>query len=542
MMGVERKICGGKIWGVGLLVLLLCVLTPSISQAQVVVNDPAPGYRVSQVFQMRTPTRPHRGNDIAVPCGTVLPTQAPVNCLPPDPQGYGNQASVSLGCEVTMLYAHLTVCVSGQSQVTTGGAPGSPGAGNSEGCHLHYEVRIAGSAVDPQRAYGQNLCDPAVRQDLISNAQSVLGSYAGGGGGATGGQTTGSGTSTTPPPTVTPVIVSVIYIPGGTVINPGAGYYEVTHVNGRVERIIDLRGEGVTLAQMPPTIENFVLTSPTSNPELVTGCATDTWTAMVNQSVLQTRREMAINERYVVKPDSVMAYSCLSEQLMQVGQGAGVFSESQLWANRQVDLLDGFSQTVTIDMGRNSLDGAINNVAREPYEYFLQSVFSHDFLAGQAPGLIGSGDGDEDGNSQAGTTCGAMSQVWRIAKCMNVTDDPMFPTFEQMIGTDPRRFPPNLRCSDTGITQNMIDIARGRDIQRDPITTHLTMMNGTECHPPIATGITVERQEGASQITTRRRAADGLCITAGCSYQNTGVGPGYCEVSQPDQGPFANGR
>jgi hypothetical protein len=283
---------------------------------------------------------------------------------------------------------------------------------------------------------------------------------------------------------------------------------------------------------MPPTTEEFIQsTSNTNNP--VTGCATDTWTAMVNQSVLQTRREMAINQRYIVKPDSVMAYSCLSEQFTLVGKHAGVLSESQRWANKQVDILNGNTVTVTVDMGSNSLDGAINNVATEPYEFFLQSFYNYDFLAGQAPGLTGSPQGDEDGMSQAHAPCGAMSKVWQIAKCMNVTDDPLFPKFEELIGKDPRKFPSNYACNDTGITQNMINIARGSEVKKDNVDTYLEMLYTGACHPPIRTGITVYRREGEGQISKERTYSDGLCITIGCSYQNSGSGNGRCEVKHP---------
>jgi hypothetical protein len=258
---------------------------------------------------------------------------------------------------------------------------------------------------------------------------------------------------------------------------------------------------------------------------------------MVNQAVLQTRREMLINERYVLKADSVMAYSCLANQLANVGQNAGVFSESQLWANRQVDILNGQTVTVTIDMGRYSLDGAISNVALEPYEHFLRSMFGHDFLGGMAHGLI-AGEGDEDHahGGQDHAPCGVMRQVWQVAKCMNLSDDPLFPRFEDLITaeSDPRRFPEGTECRNTGITQNMINIARGQNVRRDAIDTYLPMMYSGTCNPPIATGITVERQRGAGQITTTIRHADGLCITAGCSYQNTGgSGMGRCEIRQP---------
>lgn len=530
-MGEERIKYGVHILTAGLLVLLVFMLSVANAYAQqsVVINPPINSH-LNQPFQMRTATRAHRGHDYRAHCGTPVTTPATVQTCQMR-GGYGLLGTVSHGCGVTTNYAHLDECHAGTTNIKTGGARGTRNAGNSEACHLHYEILIDGSQVNPASAFGQNLCDPAVRQKLLKEAKDILGSHAGGGGGATPGQTEGSGT---PGQTTTDSnnIQSAVYIPGGTTTNPGVGYYQVTYVDGRVVNHVDLRAQEVTVSQLPPTTEEFIQsTNNTNNP--VTGCATDTWTAMVNQAVLQTRREMAINQRYIVKPDSVMAYSCLSEQLKLVGEHAGVLSETKRWANKQVDILNGNTATVTVDMGSNSLDGAINNVATQPYESYLQSLFNYDFLAGQAAGLTGSPQDDETGVSQMHAPCGAMSKVWQIAKCMNVTDDPLFPKFEELIGKDPRKFPSSYACNDTGITQNMIDTARGSKVKKDNVDTYLEMLYTGACHPPISTGITVYRREGAEQISKERTYSDGLCITIGCSYQNTGSGNGRCEVKHP---------
>lgn len=519
-MGQERNITGNKVVLAGFMVLFFAILNPVlvIAQTSVVINEPTT-YERNQPFQMRTPTRPHRGHDYLVPCGTTIQTQAPVQCMTAG--GYGSLAEASHGCGVVTRYAHLNSCVAGQSSVVSGGARGSEGAGNSEGCHLHYELRINGTAVNPASAFGQNLCDPATQQRLIEEAQSILNGQAGGGGGTTpnpnnptggtpGGTTGGNN------------VQSVTYVPGGTLTNPGRGYYEIVTTDGRVIREIDLSGTDPGAAPLPPTNTDVVVPGGAGTGE-VTGCATDTWTAMVNQSVLQTRREMLFNERYIAKPDSVMAYSCLSEQLLLAGQEIGpIFSESQLWVNKDVDILNGETVTVNVDMGTSSLDGAIVNVATEPYEGYLMSMFNHDFLGGTAAIEDAGGGGHEDhshSTSQEHTPCGIMAEVWQMAKCMDATDDPLFFRFEELIDFDPRAYPENYACNNTGITQGMIDIARGAEVLFDPVMPRMEMILPIAgCYPAIATGITVERQEGAGQISTRVTSPDGVCITSGCRY------------------------
>jgi murein DD-endopeptidase MepM/ murein hydrolase activator NlpD len=67
--------------------------------------------------------------------------------------GYGNMVEVDHGGGLSTRYAHLsTISVSPGRQVAPGAIVGRVGSsGRSTGPHLHYEVRIDGEPVDPQR-------------------------------------------------------------------------------------------------------------------------------------------------------------------------------------------------------------------------------------------------------------------------------------------------------------------------------------------------------------------------------------------------------
>lgn len=67
--------------------------------------------------------------------------------------GYGNMVEVDHGHGLTTRYAHLSqMLVSDGQQVAAGAIVGRVGStGRSTGPHLHYETRIDGDAVDPQR-------------------------------------------------------------------------------------------------------------------------------------------------------------------------------------------------------------------------------------------------------------------------------------------------------------------------------------------------------------------------------------------------------
>ncbi len=96
----------------------------------------------------------HRGTDIGASCGANLYAATGGTVVYAGPNGsYGNWVLLSHGDGVSTGYAHIRdggIYVGVGDRVAAGeviAAVGSTGA--STGCHLHYEVRIDGSAVDP---------------------------------------------------------------------------------------------------------------------------------------------------------------------------------------------------------------------------------------------------------------------------------------------------------------------------------------------------------------------------------------------------------
>jgi murein DD-endopeptidase MepM/ murein hydrolase activator NlpD len=67
--------------------------------------------------------------------------------------GYGNLVELDHGNGITTRYAHLaSIGVAGDQRVSPGQTLGRVGStGRSTGPHLHYETRIGGDPVDPQR-------------------------------------------------------------------------------------------------------------------------------------------------------------------------------------------------------------------------------------------------------------------------------------------------------------------------------------------------------------------------------------------------------
>ena len=108
------------------------------------------GYRVHPIYGTR---RLHQGIDVSGGSGTPIAAAKGGTVLSAGWRGgYGNAVVLSHGDGVTTLYAHQSsMNVSSGDQVSRGDIIGWVGStGASTGPHLHFEVRINGSAVDPR--------------------------------------------------------------------------------------------------------------------------------------------------------------------------------------------------------------------------------------------------------------------------------------------------------------------------------------------------------------------------------------------------------
>lgn len=115
------------------------------------------GYRTHPVYGT---TRFHSGIDIgatfgdtvmAAASGTVILVSTPCPGCNWGGTGYGNYVVIDHGDGLATLYGHMrSVYVSTGDYVNCGDAIGEVGStGTSTGAHLHFEVRVNGSTVDP---------------------------------------------------------------------------------------------------------------------------------------------------------------------------------------------------------------------------------------------------------------------------------------------------------------------------------------------------------------------------------------------------------
>ncbi len=96
----------------------------------------------------------HTGIDFRAEPGAVVRAAGPGRVTTAEyAGGYGNMVEIDHGNGVTTRYAHLSSIGVTLGQSVAAGTPiGRVGStGRSTGAHLHYETRIEGAAVDPQR-------------------------------------------------------------------------------------------------------------------------------------------------------------------------------------------------------------------------------------------------------------------------------------------------------------------------------------------------------------------------------------------------------
>ena len=125
------------------------------------LKNPAPGYPITSQYGWRThpitgTRRMHTGTDFGVPCGDPVYASADgVVVSSGVAGGYGNRVVLSHGksngASIATTYNHNSrnVVRAGQT-VKEGDTVAMAGTtGSSTGCHLHFEVMVDGSYVDP---------------------------------------------------------------------------------------------------------------------------------------------------------------------------------------------------------------------------------------------------------------------------------------------------------------------------------------------------------------------------------------------------------
>jgi murein DD-endopeptidase MepM/ murein hydrolase activator NlpD len=131
---------------------------PEYQDVAIPAGSPVDRANLTSTFGVRTdPFRAtaamHPGIDLAAPLGTPVYATADgvVDRSEWNDGGYGNLIEIDHGQGIQTRYGHLSQRIAQPGQaVHRGDLIGLMGStGRSTGSHLHYEVRVAGQAIDP---------------------------------------------------------------------------------------------------------------------------------------------------------------------------------------------------------------------------------------------------------------------------------------------------------------------------------------------------------------------------------------------------------
>lgn len=275
--------------------------------------------------------------------------------------------------------------------------------------------------------------------------------------------------------------------------------------------------------------------------------------ALEAKAWLHAQRRITQNKNLILRPDSVLEYSCFDQFLGYIAANpdARRFSENRpaypLW-NPVITAVNEFS-----------LDIALIETIYIPLITYLQQNFQHTYLGGRTEPVPGAPPPWGEYN------CTAMQYVWSLARCRDYIDE-----FEETLGAfdgfydfpwytanDPRVFPPNMPVCDPhpNMADGIIEAYRGEGQdgvhgdewpsfvlfdENDPFpqvydeTDDGGLCNGLYCEDPIEnvlteyhndliihgacdesavipTGVLVQRDDGFTHD-------EHVCSKPGCSY------------------------
>ena len=302
-----------------------------------------------------------------------------------------------------------------------------------------------------------------------------------------------------------------------------------------------------------------------NNPKLDIGdpyvaCDADFMNQIYAKAFIEAERETVINNSIILKPDSVLEYSCYDQIAAAVATAAGpLFSELD-WPYNSVPNPNSGNISISVNMGATHLDGSIERLVLESLDTYANNspngAFFHDFLGGAA-----TGDNNTFSTTVGGVggVCDFMYNVYHIAKCDDFALNAPFITFEDFGGTgilnllttDPRTLPPAPfpQCpAGHRITADLINLAKNYDPGNphqvwpyaafdNPVDTHLDLILSPRpasggrpaivCEDPIPTGVMVNYVEYGQDlagnqviVTPPYQYQDKVCPNPGCYFDN----------------------
>lgn len=248
--------------------------------------------------------------------------------------------------------------------------------------------------------------------------------------------------------------------------------------------------------------------APVNPAEVPDSCDPDYLDVLNARSYLEGKREMEQAQRIILKPDSVLEYSCFNEDIIFSSVQGGRFSAFGMRSDAPPEF-DGTMPPQRVLP--NSLGNSLTFVVETALVGFLYS-FSHIYGGGSLP-LVAS----------PANTCGAMNVVWEASKCTNFNPN-WWVTFEDLDSIDIRTFP--IPCNESGRGANIAaalaaaypaavtPATNGGIDMLDPYVQELTGTCTAPGNAHIQTGISAIYEDGTIQD-------ESVCVQPGCYFNGS---------------------
>lgn len=245
-------------------------------------------------------------------------------------------------------------------------------------------------------------------------------------------------------------------------------------------------------------------------------CDADFMNQIYGNVFLESQRETISAEAIMLKPDSVMEYTCFDQQASLVAVIA----------------------PLSFSFPTGALPGLIRGMVLEGLLTYIDENFWHVFLGGAAAGLDTT---ITNVVTLGGYDCPLMKEVHMVAKCSDFGLEAPFMRFEELISFEPRQLP---RACTTGtkITPELIALSKnegGFFVYLEEINTYLSKMRPAvtnqsitqarcENQKPIPTGVLIFNVEMGTDILGRPveiagskyTYEDKVCSNPACSFDH----------------------
>lgn len=221
-----------------------------------------------------------------------------------------------------------------------------------------------------------------------------------------------------------------------------------------------------------------------------TPCDEDYYQSLSARAWLEAQREITQNQNLILKPDSVLEYTCFDLYLRELAQHAeDMLSETKKFG---------------APLDANSMDDALNDLVGTALMNYIKENYEtgnpdYDLLGGHP---AAQGIDHVPAKIVGGAySCEIMGRVWQAAKCINFISDPKedgFYTFDEYAAQDDKRHLAPERCGPVH-KQRFNDNIQAAFLNpvwtHDPVVTYLENIDPANCAvlDPIPTGIKVVR-------------------------------------------------